>query len=286
VHAITLKYAFLTGFALLFHPHIKRVFTIAGLGYFFSGEGIKPKLLRLLISPALKFVLKGALIIVQNPDDRDLLIKRHFIKSAHLIRGSGVDTTQYLPRPDKEQSPPIVLMPTRLVRDKGVIVFSEAARLLKSRGVNARFQIAGGMEGANPNTITKAEMDALIADGAVEWLGRVNEMPALYATASLIAYPSWYREGVPKVLLEAASSGKAIVTTDHPGCREVVTEGVNGYLVPVKNAQALGSAIEKILKDKALRQSMGAAGRQKALAEFDVNLVVAETLKVYSKTNS
>ncbi len=283
LHAITLKYAFLAGLALLLHPHTKRVFTIAGLGYLFSGDGLKPKLLRIFISPLFKFVLRNAAIIVQNPDDRSILIKNRLIKDATLIRGSGVDTRQYRPQPDKEQTPPIVLMPTRLVRDKGVVVFIEAARILKAKGINARFQVAGGMEGDNPNTISKSEMESLVADGATEWLGRVNDMPALYATAAIVAYPSWYREGVPKVLLEAAASGKAIVTTDHPGCREVVVSGENGYLVPVKNAQATANAIEKILNDPALRERMGAAGRQKALNEFDVAHVVAQTLGVYSR---
>ncbi len=283
VHVITLKYVFLAGLALLFHPKVKRVFTIAGLGYLFSGEGFKPKLLRTLVSPVLKLVLKNSAIIVQNPDDRNILINCKLIKNATLIRGSGVDTKQYRPQPDKEQSPPIVLMPTRLVREKGVIVFIEAARILKQRNVNARLQIAGGMEGGNPNTISKAEMETLIADGSVEWLGRVNDMPALYATSAIIAYPSHYREGIPKVLLEAAASGKAIVTTDHPGCREVVEDGRNGYLVPVKDATATANAIEKILSDESLRKSMAARSRFKAENEFDVVRVVEETLGVYSR---
>jgi glycosyltransferase involved in cell wall biosynthesis len=176
---------------------------------------------------------------------------------------------------------PVVLLPTRLIREKGVIVFIEAARILKARGVNAKFQIAGGMEGHNPNKISKEEMETLTADGATEWLGRVTDMPALYASAALIAYPSYYREGVPKVLLESAAMGKAIITTDHPGCREAVADNDNGLLVPVKDAQATADAIETLLKDPVRRKEMGARSRERAEKEFDVRLIVDQTLKVY-----
>lgn len=277
IHAITLKYSFLTGLATR-HTKTRRVFTIAGLGYLFSEDAA---LLRLLVMPLLKYALGNARIIVQNPDDCDILICRGVIRDAVLIRGSGVDTAIFNQAHNNEENPPIVLMPTRLLRDKGVMVFAEAAKILKDRGVNARFQIAGGMEGHNPATLTESDMKSMIEDGAVEWLGRVNEMPALYARAAVIAYPSWYREGVPKVLLEAAAMGKAIVTTDHPGCREAVTHGVNGLLVPVKNAQATAEAIEKLLNDPDLRARMGTAGRKKAEEEFDVRLVVERTLKTY-----
>lgn len=281
MHAITLKYSFLAGLATR-HKPMRRIFTIAGLGYLFADEA---GLLRLMVMPLLKYALGNATIIVQNPDDRDILMKRGVIKSATLIRGSGVDISNYTPTKNNEETPPIVLMPTRLLRDKGVMVFAEAANILKARGVNARFQIAGGMEGHNPATLTESDMKSISANGAVEWLGRVNDMPALYARATVIAYPSWYREGVPKVLLESVAMGKAIVTTDHPGCREAVTHNVNGLLVPVKDANATANAIEKLLNDPALRQTMGAAGRKKAEEEFDVRRVVEKTLVVYAEGN-
>lgn len=285
VHAITLKYAFITGLAAL-GLKTRLVHTIAGLGYLFSGEGLKPKILRLLVGPFLKLALRrtGTQLIFQNPDDQRIMIERGFADpaQAHLIRGSGVDTDDFAPRPlPEEDQPPLVVMPTRLVHDKGVAVFVEAARQLKQQGVQARFQIAGGVTKNNPLAMTQAEIEAMVADGAAQWLGKVSDMPALLAQARIVAYPSYYREGIPKVLLEAAAMGKAIITTDHPGCREAVDAGENGLLVPVKDAQSLALAIKTLLDDPQLCAAMGEKSRQKALEEFDVRLIVEQTVKLY-----
>ncbi|MCB1783500.1 MAG: glycosyltransferase family 4 protein [Alphaproteobacteria bacterium] len=286
MHAITLKYAFIAGLCARLYPKMRVVYTIAGLGYLFSGEGVKPRLLRAVIGPALKFALKHpqASLIFQNPDDMDLMIKHGFCRAeaAHLIRGSGVDTDAFKPSDVRPETPPIVLMPTRLVHDKGVAVFVAAARLLKKRGSEARFQIAGGLSASNPLAISEAEMKDMVSDGTVEWLGKVDDMPGLLARATLVAYPSYYREGVPKVLLEAAAAGKAIVTTDHPGCREAVADGVNGLLVPIKDAGSLADAIADLLSHPDKRAAMESSGRARALGEFDVHLIVSQTLALYA----
>ena len=286
VHAITLKYAFITGLATLGLSHVKLVHTIAGLGYLFSGEGIKPKILRTVLGPFLRLALrrKNIQLIFQNPDDMNMMISRGFAdpSQAHLIRGSGVDTHEFTPSDTPEATENIVVMPTRLVHDKGVAVFVDAARILKQQGVNAVFQIAGGVTHNNPLAISQGDMEAMVKDGAAEWLGKVSDMPALLAKAALVAYPSYYREGIPKVLLEAASMAKAIVTTDHPGCKEAVNHGENGLLVPVKDAQSLADAIKKLLDDPAERHKMGQRSRQRATEEFDVKIIVAQTLETYS----
>ncbi len=287
VHAITLKYAFIAGLAALgVKKSFLRVHTIAGLGYLFSGEGIKPKLLRFLISPLLRLALKGKYtrLIFQNPDDQALLIARGMAEEAHafLIKGSGVDLEVFQPDDDISLAvPPIVLMPTRLVHDKGVAVFIEAAKLLQQRGVQADCQIAGGVTRNNPQAISESEMAAMVADGSAQWLGRVDDMPGLLARSTVIAYPSYYREGVPKVLLEAAAMAKPIVTTDHPGCREAVKDTVNGLLVPIKDPMALADAIECLLKDEALCHQMGRESRLLAGEIFDVRKIVERTLLVY-----
>ncbi|MCB1682607.1 MAG: glycosyltransferase family 4 protein [Alphaproteobacteria bacterium] len=287
VHAITLKYAFMTGLVARFHGKLRVVLTIAGLGYLFSGEGIKPKMLRILISPFLELALKNprATIIFQNPDDLELLVKRGFVrkKQAVLIRGSGVDTEIFKPSETPPEEPPIVLMPTRLIRDKGIAIFIEAAKILKQQGSDARFQIAGGLSPGSPGAVTEQEMKTLLADSPVEWLGKVTDMPGLLARAALIAYPSYYREGVPKALLEAAASGRAIVTTDHPGCREAVSDRINGLLVPVRDPEATAESLQMLLQNPVLRAEMEQAGREKACREFDVRLVVENTLKTYEK---
>ncbi|MCC7305109.1 MAG: glycosyltransferase family 4 protein [Alphaproteobacteria bacterium] len=283
IHAITLKYALLTGLAALGEKNVRPVYTIAGLGYLFSESGWKSKLLKSAISPFLKLVFRNAQIIVQNPDDRSTLVKSKLAwpDQVKLVRGSGIDTAKFQPIPGLEDNPPLVLMPTRLVHDKGISVFIEAARILKKRGVNASFQIAGGLSGHNPRAITQQEIEAMTRDGTVFWLGRVADMPSLYARAAVIVYPSYYGEGIPRVLLEAASMGKAIVTTDHPGCREAVIHNENGFLVPVKDAEATANAIEKLLRDRGLCMKMGARGRERAEEEFSADLIVKQTLSVY-----
>ncbi len=285
MHVITLKYAFLAGIASRFYKDIQIVHTIAGLGYLFSGEGFKPKLLRTLIGPFLKFALRhpNVQIIFQNPDDMDLMIKRGFVDEAcvHLIRGSGVDLEQFQHAQDPQNEKPVIVMPTRLVRNKGVAVFIEAAKIAAQNGVDAKFQIAGGAVTNNPLGIRDDEMKAMIKDTPVEWLGRVSDMPALYTSANLIVYPSYYGEGVPKVLLEAAATGRAIITTDHPGCREAVENEKTGLLVPIKDAQKTAEAIQTLIADTTKRIAMGNAARKFAEKEYDVNGVVDKTLSVY-----
>lgn len=285
LHAITLKYAFMAGLATL-GKNIRVIHTIAGLGYLFFGEGLKPKILRTVLGPFLKAAINTsrATLIFQNPDDREVMARLGgFAAPARsvLIRGSGVDIAVFKALPEPDNSVPMVLMPTRLVREKGIEIFAQAARLLKIQGIKAHFVIAGGLDRHNPNALSEADMKALIADGAAEWAGKVADMPALYAASTLIAYPSWYGEGVPKVLLEATSSGRAIVTTDHPGCREAVTHSDNGLLVPIKDAPALAQAIQLLLENPAMRRRMAARGRERAEQEFDVRRIVCETLAIY-----
>ncbi len=287
VHAITLKYAFLAGLAARFHKDVKIVHTLAGLGYLFSSEGVKPQILRILIGPFLKLALKHkrAQLIFQNPDDMALMIRRGFAEAEHstLIRGSGVDLKEFpfTDLPDDET--PIVLMPTRLVHEKGIAVFIEAANILTHSAVKARFQIAGGVTANNPSAISKEEMDGIIAGTNVEWLGKVSDMPALYKSATLICYPSYYGEGVPKVLLEAAATGRPIITTDHAGCREAVSDGESGILVPIKNAETVADAIQTLLEDRARLVEMGQQSHELAARDYDVSSVVERTLKVYQK---
>ena len=290
LHAITLKHAFLAGLAARFHKDVRVVHTLAGLGYLFSGEGLKPQILRTLIGPFLKLALKGSGIqlIFQNPDDMDLMIKRGFAdeKCCTLIRGSGVSLTDFpfTPLPDDKQ--PIVLMPTRLVHEKGVAVFIEAANILAGKNIEAKFQIAGGLSTSNPRAISKEEMEGMLAGSNVEWLGKVDDMPALYKAATLICYPSYYGEGVPKVLLEAASVGRPIITTDHAGCREAVSDGESGVLIPIKNVQATADAIAALLNDREKMEAMSKNAHALATQEFDVESVVERTLKVYAAHGS
>ena len=204
------------------------------------------------------------------------------VDSSHLVKGSGV----YLDRFDatevtEQENEPLVLMPTRLVHEKGIAIFVRAARILKNKGVNARFEIAGGLTRDNPRAITQEEMETMTKGGAVKWLGRINNMPGKLKESALVVYPSYYGEGIPRVLLESCAAGRPVITTDHPGCREAVEHGKNGLLVPVKNPQATAEAIEILLNDIPRCKEMGKRARKKAEKEFNIHEIVRQTLEIY-----
>jgi glycosyltransferase involved in cell wall biosynthesis len=255
---------------------------VSGLGYAFAGTG-----LRAVMSSIVRLAYRVALrhehvrVIFQNRDDMRELIQAGAVVAAQacLIRGSGVDLTIFAPSPE----PPgtiQVLLPARMLRDKGVLEFAEAARLLRDRGCRAKFLLAGRLDPANPTGLSLEELSDIQQASGVQWLGNVNDMPALYWQVHVICLPS-YREGLPKSLIEACAVGRPIVTTDVPGCRDVVTDGLNGLLVPVRDAQALARSLETLVEDRDLRLRFGANAHQRAVADFDVRQVVAQTLELY-----
>lgn len=287
VHAVTLKYAFACGLARIGVRDGAAVYTLAGLGYLFRSTSMKAKIIRSCLKPVLRMVLSSpkTKVVFQNPDDLALMVETGYVAQDHavLIKGSGVDLKRFVYVPERRDDVlPLVLMPTRLVKEKGLDIFIEAARILEEKGLQARFQIAGGEIAHNPRSISAEQMCEMIKGTPVEWLGRVVDMPGLLAQAAVIVYPSYYGEGIPRVLLEAAAVGRPIVTTDHPGCREAVDDGVSGVLVPVRDALATADAIEPLLFDPDGRTQMGIAARAKAEAEFDSEIIAKQTVKVYS----
>lgn len=288
IHAVTLKYAFTGAIAALRNPNIHKVFTLAGLGYMFHGNSAKSDILRAGLKPVLSFLFKrpNTTLIFQNPDDMNTMISRGYVNAEKcaLIRGSGVDLTRFAQSAAAEENAaPIVLMPTRLVHEKGIAVFIEAAKILRRQGVNAIFRIAGGETSHNPKAIQRDEMLGMLGGSDVEWLGRVSDMPALLSRAALIVYPSYYGEGIPRVLLEACAAGKAIITTDHTGCREAVTHGLNGLLVPIKDPQATADAIAQLLGDPQTRKAMAAQSKARAAEEFDIQKIAQQTVALYDR---
>ncbi|NCT41215.1 MAG: glycosyltransferase family 4 protein [Alphaproteobacteria bacterium] len=285
IHAMTLKYAFMTGLVCLFVPRVKVVHTIAGLGYLFSGEGFKPKLLRFLIGPFLTLALrnKRSFLTFQNPDDMRVMIEGGYVHAdqSTLIKGSGIDLDEYAFTPEPQSDKPLVVMPTRLIHEKGIKVFIDACNILTQRGIDADFQIAGGGAPYNPREISTDAMHAMLEGSNVTWLGHVSDIVGLYRKCNLVVYPSYYGEGVPKVLLEAAATGRAIITTDHAGCREAIIDAESGILVPIKDSEATADAMATLIQNATLRNTMGHAAREFAAAEYDVNSVVERTLRVY-----
>lgn len=285
IHTITLKYVFMAGLAALVFPKIKKIYTLAGLGYLFRSEEPKAKILRFCMAPLLKIILKApnALLIFQNKDDLRLMTGLGFAKRdrCKLIRGSGVDLEKFKPVQELKKDLITILMPTRLIREKGVEHFVMAARILKKEFSNVEFKIAGGLTKHNPAALSAEDMQGFTQDGCVQWLGHVNDMPGVLAASDIIVYPSFYGEGIPRVLLEAAAMGKPIITTDNPGCRETVEDGQNGFLVPIKNVEALVKAIKILIADTGMRRRMGLKSRVIAEQDFDLHLITAQTVEVY-----
>jgi glycosyltransferase involved in cell wall biosynthesis len=261
---------------------------VTGMGYVFSSKELLARRLRPLVYRLLRFAMSGrqSRLIVQNPDDRRAVMDTGLMDASHVrvIAGSGVDTQRYHPRLDAlcaSGRTPSVLFAGWLLWDKDVAEFVRAAQALRTEGLNTQFLVAGEPDTGNPRSIPEEQLTAWREEGNVTLLGHMQDMPALMATADVVVLPSSYREGIPRILIEAAAAGLPIVTTDAPGCREVVEDGVNGFFVPVRNGAALATAIRKLLLDPALAARMGTASRQKALAHFGERIVLASTLAVY-----
>jgi glycosyltransferase involved in cell wall biosynthesis len=262
-------------------PHV--VNALAGLGYVFSSNDRRARLLRPLVEAGYRLLLdrSNSRLIVQNPDDRALLTGDGVVDARRiaLIPGSGVDLARFTPSPQPDGAP-LVVLPARMLRDKGVVEFVEAARRLKREGVAARFALVGDRDPENPASISEQQLRAWRDEGAVEWWGFKADMASVYRQASLVCLPS-YREGLPIVLAEAAACERAIVTCDVPGCREAVRHGDNGLLVPAREVAPLAAALRTLIADPARRAAMGRRGRERAAAEFSLARVIADTLAVY-----
>ncbi len=269
----------------------RRVAMITGLGYAFIGRGAKAAVLRRVAMALYRRALAQATtVLFQNDDDRGVFERARLLAPGVPVGrtgGSGVDLARYAPRPLPE-GPPVFLMVARLLGDKGVREFAEAARIVRAARPGCRFRLVGWID-SNPAAIARAELDGWIADGRLEWAGRLDDVRGELAAASVFVLPS-YREGTPKSTLEALATGRAVVTTDAPGCRETVREidaeppvgsGANGILVPVRDARALADACLRLADDSALVATMGARSRLLAERAFDsalVNATIVEAL--------
>jgi glycosyltransferase involved in cell wall biosynthesis len=286
VHGFTIKCAVYGALAARMARVGARVSAVAGMGYVFTSSDTKARVLRPLVRTLMHTALDGrnARLFLQNPDDGALFERAGFVDKARirLIPGSGVDCSRFASgtRMRDASKPLRVLLAARLLWDKGLAEFIAAARQLRGEGRAIEFLLAGDPDPGNPAAVPEAIVRAWADEGVVEWLGHVDDMPGLFASVDVVVLPS-YREGLPKGLIEAAACGLPLVTTDVPGCREVVTDGVDGLLVPPRNARALAQAIARLHDDPALAARLGMAARTKALAEFDERIVIERTLAVY-----
>jgi len=285
IHAVAQKPILYTGIAGKLAYHCPRVSAMGGIGFIFSSDSMKARLLRPLISRLLGWVINGydTRFILQNDDDIASLTKLGVARSETVrrIKGSGVEIDDLIPSP-LPKGTPIVILPARLLWDKGVAEFVRVAMRIKTKDIEARFVLVGDPDPQNPETISESQIQAWVKNGAVERWGRRDDMPVIYAQSSIVCLPS-YREGLPKVLLEGASCARPVVAFDVPGCREIVHDGINGFLIPFGDETALELALIKLIQDSKLCAEMGNAGRKIVEAEFSQNIIAAETFSVWDE---
>jgi glycosyltransferase involved in cell wall biosynthesis len=285
VHHICLKPTLYGGISARLATVPAVVNTLCGLGYPFTQRTIKMRILRAIIEVGLRFSFghQNNRTIFQNADDRRYLLAKRILKNecAVLIKGSGVDLSLFTLEPEPK-GPCIVLMASRLLWAKGVGEFVAAARALRGRGIRARFVLVGEPDRGHPSAIPESTLKRWCEAGDVEWLGWRDDMAGLIRESHIVCLPSSYCEGVPRILLEAAASGRPIVATDVPGCREIVRNGQNGLLVPLGRREDLIEAIARLIENADLRRAMGLRGREIAVIEFSLERVLEENLTAYS----
>jgi glycosyltransferase involved in cell wall biosynthesis len=285
VHLVTIKPVLMGGLLARLAGVPAVVAAVPGLGFVFMSQGAKAVIRRWLVGVLYRIALghRNLKVVFQNSADRGGLANLAHLPDSkvEMIRGSGVDLALYRSTP-LPPGVPVVLLAARLVSDKGVHEFVRAARELKQQGVLARFCLVGAVDPASPTSLVDAELAQWVAEGVIESWGYRTDMAMVLSAAHLVVLPS-YREGLPKVLLEAAACGRAVVTTDVPGCRDAIDPGVTGVLVPVRDAAALAAALNALINNPALCQTMGNAGRALAENAFDVRQVVATHLRIYQE---
>lgn len=286
VHLVALKPVLLGGLALRLHPGAVGIAALTGLGYLFSSADRLATVLRPVVVALLRRLVRrpDIWLLVQNPDDAALLRASGIEAGARtaVIRGAGVDPDRFSPAPQPQSDVPVVLLPARLLVDKGIREYAEAARLVAATGREVRFVVAGAHDADNPGAVTARELERWIDDGVIEWLGPRDDMPAVYAAAHVVCLPS-HREGLPKVLLEAGACERAIVATDVPGCREVCRDGETGLLVPVADPAALARAVCRLLDDAELCARLARNARALVMAEFSADEVARRTVELYER---
>jgi glycosyltransferase involved in cell wall biosynthesis len=285
VHHIALKPIIYGGCAARLLGRIASVNAIAGMGYVFMSTAWAMRFLRQFLLVLLRVALrnKKARTLFQNEENRSYLVGEKVVSrdTTDVIRGTGVDITRFMPCPEPGGTP-IVLLASRMLWEKGIGEFVEAARLLRQRKVKARFVLVGKPDPENPGSISEEQLEAWASEGLVEWWGHHKDMSKIFPQASVVCLPS-YAEGGPRVLIEAAACGRPIVATDMTGCRDIVLDGQNGLLVPPRDAGKLAGAIQTLVDNPKLRSALGARGRELAVQEFSEERVFTQIMDIYQR---
>jgi glycosyltransferase involved in cell wall biosynthesis len=290
LHSFTLKCAVYGALAARLARVPAVVSAVTGLGFVYASDSVKARLLRPLVSLLMRSTLGGghSRVILQNGDDAKAFetLRLAPVENIRLIRSSGVNVDRFeAPTRDALARQPLrVLLAARLVWEKGIGEFVEAARALGRQGRTIEFHLAGSPDPGNPSSVTHAQVSQWHAEGLLHWHGHVDDMPALLRTMDVMALPSYYREGVPKSLIEAAACGVALITTDLPGCREVVSrDGDDGLHVIPRDAKSLADALVRLDEDRALLARLASRARERALTDFDERIVIRRTCEVYGE---
>jgi glycosyltransferase involved in cell wall biosynthesis len=291
VHGFTIKGAVYGSLAARLASVPIRVNAIDGMGYVFTSHQLRARMLR----PMLRYVMRSAfngersVVILQNSDDIALFRQSRIAadRSLRLIKGAGVNLARYRPHEPcaaQTRAPLRIVLAARLIWEKGIGEYVEASRILMSEGRSVIFLLAGSPDEGNPAAIRRSQIEEWVCEGLLVWLGHVSDMPALLSDVDVVVLPSYYREGLPTTLIEGAACALPLITTDAPGCREVVSRnGEDGILIPARDAKALADAIRLLDDDRALGVKLGLAARKRALKEFDESIVLGEMLAVYQE---
>ncbi|WP_370246280.1 glycosyltransferase family 4 protein [Candidimonas sp. SYP-B2681] len=283
VHAVTIKPVLYGGIAARLARVPAYIAAISGLGFVFSDRDRRFNFLRLAATGLYRLALghPNSRVIFQNVNDSEVLRRARVVRPEQvvLIRGSGVDLNEFQASPEPD-GPPVAIMAARLLFDKGVAEFVEAARMTAGDASGLRWLLVGAPDPGNPASISELEFASWQREGFVQCLGERSDIAALYQQSNIAVLPS-YREGLPKSLVEAAACGRAVVTTDVPGCRDAIEPGISGLLVPARNARALADAVLRLAREPELRHKMGAEGRILAEQEFDIRKVVQAHVGLY-----
>jgi glycosyltransferase involved in cell wall biosynthesis len=286
VHHVALKPVVYGGLASHLSGRMPNVNAIAGMGHVFTSNDSGMRFLRRPLLVLLRSAIAGKRnkIVLQNDEDRRFLVKNRIVRieNTAVIRGSGVNVNEFVPEPEPA-GVPIVLLASRMIWEKGIGDFVKAAQLLRAQKVRVRFVLVGKPDPENPGSISEAQLREWTEGGVVEWWGHQHNMPKVLSQANVVCLPSAYGEGVPRILIEAAASGRAIVATDAPGCRDVVCHGHNGFLVPVHDPQALANSIGQLVANPSQRTRMGARSRDLAVYGFSEEVIISETLALYEE---
>jgi glycosyltransferase involved in cell wall biosynthesis len=287
VHLITLKPCLYGGIINYFSKVKGVLFAFPGMGILFSSNKWFYKIIRIFLYLFFWciFKKKDYLVLFQNTSDRDIFIKFRLCEKnkTRLVKGCGVDLTAF--KKYKEPKGAVhVMFISRLLYDKGISFFVSAAKLIKARcALPIKFWVVGSQDSGNPNSVSKTELDKWRQEGIVEIKGYINNMKNIYKKSHIVCLPSFYGEGLPNVIVEAAATGRPVVTTDHPGCRDAIIDGITGILVPIKNSEKLANAIEYLATKKKIRTLMGNKARIFAEKEFSLKKVSEKHVELYNQ---